>query len=94
MMYIGTDLVSLQHWLLQSGAAFVGLRYIARELGDWMANGRPPWAAYRELVSGRLIDLDKFPGVWPFRVGETWRWMLEKCVLAVMGAEAKESCRT
>ena len=27
-------------------------------------------------------------------VGETWRWMVEKYVLVVIGAEAKETCRT
>ena len=30
---------------------------------DWLANGSPPWAAYREFMSGRLIVIDKQPGV-------------------------------
>ena len=41
-----------------------------------------------------LIRLDKYPGVRPVRVGETWRQMLTKCVLAVIGAEAKKACGT
>ena len=57
-----------------------------------MANRRPPWAAYRALMLGRPIGLDKCPGVWPVGVVDTWRRMLEKCVLAVAGAESEEAC--
>ena len=59
-----------------------------------MANGRPPCSAYRELMLGRLIFLKKCPVVWPVGVGETWRRMLAKCVLAVTGDKAKEACNT
>ena len=41
---------------------------------------------------GRPIGLDKCPGVWPVGVVDTWRRMLEKCVLAVAGAESEEAC--
>ena len=41
-----------------------------------------------------LIRLEKYPGVRPVRVEETWWWILTKCVLAVMGAEAKKACGT
>ena len=64
--------------------ASLGLRKIVRELGDWMDNGRPLWAAYRALMMGSLIGLDKYPGVWPEGVGGTWWRMLAKCVLAVI----------
>ena len=83
----GVDLVSLQHWLLLFEAAIVVIRQIIREFEHWMANSRPPWVVYRSLILGRLIGLNKFPGVRLVRVGETWRRMLEKCVLAVTGAE-------
>ena len=43
---------------------------------------------------GRLIGLDKCPGVMPLGVGEIWRQMLAKCVLVVTGAEAKEAYGT
>ena len=39
-------------------------------------------------MSGRLIALDKQPGVRPVGVGETWRQMFAKIVLKVMGPEA------
>ena len=85
-------MVRLQHWLLQFGAASMGLRHIVGEFGDWMVNGYPPWAAYREMMAGRLINPDKCPVVQPFRVGKNWCRMLAKCVLAVAGAGAKEAC--
>ena len=59
----GIDSISIQHWLLRFGLGSLGLRQIVGEFGYWMSNGRPPWAAYRELMLERLIGLDKCPGV-------------------------------
>ena len=56
-----TDLISLQHWLLWFGAASGALRLIVAEMEEWLSNGRPHWAAYRALMSGRLIALDNSP---------------------------------
>ena len=72
--------------------ASLGLRQIFGEFGYWMANSRPPWADYRALMSGRLIGLDKYPGLRPVGVGDTWWRILEKYVLLVTGEEAKEDC--
>ena len=52
-----TDLVSLQHWLLRFRAASREIRLIVEEFGEWICNGRPPWAAYHAMMSGRLISL-------------------------------------
>ena len=90
----GTDLVSLQHWILRFGAASGELRMIVAEFGEWICNGRPPWVAYRAIMSGRLIALDKCPGIRPVGIGETWRRLLAKCLLRVTGKEAKAACRT
>ena len=50
--------------------------------------------AYRALMSGRLIFLEKCFGVRSVSVGDTsWR-MLAKCLMVVTGAEATEACRT
>ena len=38
----GTDLVSLQHWLLRFGAASGELRKIVAEFGEWLSNEWPP----------------------------------------------------
>ena len=70
------------------------VRKIVGLFGYWMANLCPLWAAYRELISGRLIGLDKCPGSSPVRVGETcWR-LLANCVLTLMGEDSKEACGT
>ena len=84
----------LQHWLLRFGAASAKLRLIVEDFVEWLGNGRPPWAAYRALMSGRLIALDKQPGIRPVGVGETWRRMMTKCLLKVAGPEAKDVCGT
>ena len=42
-------------------------------------------------MSGRLIALDKSPGIRPVGIGETWRCLLAKCLLRVTGQEDKES---
>ena len=90
----GTDSVSLQHWLLRFGAASAELRLIVGDFVEWLGNGRPPWDAYRALMSGRLIPLDKQPVIRPVGVGETWRRMMAKCLLRVAGPEAKAECGT
>ena len=46
-----------------------------------MANKRRPWAAYKALMLGRLIGLNKCPSLRPVRVGETWwRLLCKVCV--------------
>ena len=67
---------------------------IVGDFVEWLGNGRPPWATYRALMSGRLIALDKQPGIRPVVVGETWRRLMAKCLLRVLGPEAKTACGT
>ena len=57
----GTESVSLQHWLLRFGVASTDLRLIVGDFFESLGNGWPPWAAYRALMSGRLIALAKQP---------------------------------
>ena len=59
---------------------------------DWLDNGSPPWEDYRVFMSGRLVALDKHPGVRPVGVGETWRRLFSKIVLNVTGPEATMAC--
>ena len=84
-----TDSVSLQHWLMQFGAASAELRLIVRDFVQPLGNGRPPWAAYRALMSGRLIALGKQPGIRPVGVGKTWQRLMAKCLLRVRGRRRK-----
>ena len=90
----GTDSVSLQHLLLRFRAAIRELRLIVGDFTEMLGNGRPPWAAYRALMSDRLIALDKQPGIRPVDVGEIWRRLMAKCLLQVTGPEAKDACGT
>ena len=67
----GTDSVSSQHWLLRFGATSEELRLIVADFAEWLGNGRPLWAAYQALMSGRLIALDKKTGAKPVGVRKT-----------------------
>ena len=59
-----------------------------------LTKGQPPWVAYWDLVSGRLIALDKQPGIRPVGVGENWRPLMAKYVPWVTGDVAKVELRT
>jgi hypothetical protein len=84
----GTDAIDLRNWLLRFGAESEQLRCALANLAEWMANGHPPWAAYRALMACRLVALDKSPGVRPVGIGEIYRRLLAKCVLMVVGHQA------
>ena len=43
-------------------------------------------------MSGRLVALDKLPGVITVGIGELFRSLLAKLILCTGGARAKESC--
>ena len=74
----GTDSVSLQHLLLRFRAAIGELILIVGDFKEWLGNVRPPWAAYRALMSGRIIVQDKQPGIRPVGMGETWHRLMAK----------------
>ena len=52
------------------------------------------WHTWEITMSGRLIVLDKIPGIRPVGIGETWRRLLAKCLLRVSGQEAKAAWDT
>ena len=43
-------------------------------------------------MTGRLVALDKCPGIRPIGIGETWRRLAAKCNLEVTGQEATYAC--
>jgi hypothetical protein len=88
----GMDSHALQHWLLRFGVASWKLHTAVAEFTDWLSNGFLPWPAYRALMVGRLVVLDKCPRIWPLDVGKTWRWAIDKTLLLVTGNEAREGC--
>ena len=89
----GTDSEALQVWLLKFGEDSTRLHTSVETFVDWLANGSPHWAAYRAFLSGRMIALDKHPGVRPVGVGETWRRIFSKIVLKVTGPEETMACQ-
>jgi hypothetical protein len=88
----GTDSVTLANWLLRYGEASERLRIAMANLGSWLANGHPPWAAYRALRACRLVALDKEPGTRPVGIGEMYSRLLAKCILQQVGLEATVAC--
>jgi hypothetical protein len=83
----GVDSHAVSHWLLAFGKTRETLRHSLANFANWLANNLPPWAAYRAMWSGRLLALDKMPGVRPICIGETWRRAIAKAVLLVAGRE-------
>ena len=72
-LYGGMDVVRLQHWILHVGESSDNLWQGVALITEWLANNHPPWAGYFTLMISGLIGLDKYPGVCPFMIGETWR---------------------
>ena len=88
----GTDAVALRDWLLRFGEDSKILREELAAIARWLANHHPPWAAYRALMACRLVALDKQPGVRPIGIGEVYRRLIAKCVIAMCGYQATSAC--
>jgi len=50
------------------------------------SNGQP-----HKGMNGCLLALDKNLGVQPIGIGDTWHWVLAKCILQVAGSAATEA---
>ena len=79
---------ALQAWLLKFVEDSTRLSTSVEFIFEWLANGSPPWADYFAFMSGRLIALDKQPGIRPVGVGEIWRRLFAIILFKVMGSEA------
>ena len=88
----GVDSALLKSCLLRYGKASSDLREELLEWTLWLSNTAPPWAAYRAMRQGRLVALDKNPGVRPVGIGECWIRAVSKLVLADCGKEGKAAC--
>ena len=67
----GTDSEGLQVWTIKSGKDTKTLCTIVETFVDWIANKSPTWEAYREFMSGCMIEPEKRPGVCPVGIGKT-----------------------
>jgi hypothetical protein len=86
------DLYMFQQLLLQFGKPSHVLCEVVAKFVDWLANSHPSWAAYHALMAGRLVALDKCPGVHPLGIGKTWRRICVKLITSACGSAAKEQC--
>ena len=59
----GVDTYALANWLCRYGTSSKALRVEVAHWVEWLSNTHPPWAAYRALMSSRLVAFDKEPGV-------------------------------
>ena len=89
---LGTNSMSMSHWLLKLGGTSTNLRRSIVKLVDWLANDYPPWAAYRAVNSCRLVELDKYPRVRPIRIGYILRRLLCKVLLNIVAEETTRVC--
>jgi len=88
----GTDAVDLRNWLLRFSMESEAFREEMASWTTWLANESPPWLAYRAVMAGRLVALDKQPGVRPVGIGKIYRRLMAKCILAMMGRQATTKC--
>ena len=88
----GVDAEHLKNQLLKHGKASAELREELVEWALWLANTSPPWASYRAMRQGRLVALDKQPGIRPLGIGEAWMRAVSKLVLMQCGRDGKAAC--
>ena len=88
----GVDAEHLKNQLLKHGKASAELREELAEWALWLANTAPPWASYRAMRQGRLVALDKQPGIRPLGIGEAWMRAVSKLVLMQCGMDGKAAC--
>ena len=88
----GVQGLDLKRWLLGYKGASENLCQAMGVLANWLANDKVPWARYRVLMSGRLVAIDKNPGVRPVGIGDAIRGFIAKCILEVTKGEAVLAC--
>ena len=87
----GTDLDTLQGWIINFGDYRKKLRISVESFVYWMSNQNPPWDAYWAFIFRCLIVLNNILGVRLVGVGETWCQFFSKCILKVTGSEANHA---
>jgi len=88
----GTDGPTPKGWLLRYKTVSKFLRASVASFTEWLSTGNGPWVAIRALMSDRLIALDNDPGVRPIGIGQIWRRLLAKTVVAMTGHLATTAC--
>ena len=87
-----TEIVNWQDCTLHYEVSSWQLQEYISTLVWWLAITYLPWEDYRAIVSGRLIFLDKCPGVRPVRIREILQSILGKCVLKACVKDVTQTC--
>ena len=82
------DSEMLKYRCTRFGAESEELREELAAWTRWLANRLPPWAAYRALMAGCLVALDKNSGVRPVGIGEAIRRLMAKLVHTLTTTQA------
>ena len=84
----------MQLWLKQYGRFSKFLREEIALFVEWLSNESPSWAAIKAFMVGRLLALNKLPGILPLGCGKTLSCLFAKCLLHVAMSEAELTCGT
>ena len=93
----GASSTDSEHWqtvLLRHGAHSSHSRDEVATLATKMCNQILQWSKMRALVSGRLVALDKCPGVRPIGIGECLGRIICKSVAEFTKIDLEETCLT
>ena len=89
----GFDSAALKGLLLTHRQASQRLRVVFARFIEWLANGFPPWAAYRALLACQELALRKKPiEIRPISIGDFFCRAAAKVVLLVAGPSATTAC--
>ncbi|KAL7463315.1 hypothetical protein ACHAXS_003701 [Conticribra weissflogii] len=80
--------------LLRYGTSSNILRTEMAKWSEWLANDSPPWAAYRATMATRAVAFNKFPGVRPLSIGESYRRLWARLIISQTRDQAKAACNT
>ncbi|KAL7463415.1 hypothetical protein ACHAXS_003796, partial [Conticribra weissflogii] len=84
----------LSDLLLRYGTSSTLFRSEMAQWTEWLANDSPPWAAYRATMATRAVAFNKFPGVRPLSIGESYRRLWARLIISQTRDQAKAACNT
>ncbi len=84
----------LSDLLLRYGTSSTLFRDEMAQWTEWLANDSPPWAAYRATMATRAVAFNKFPGVRPLSIGESYRRLWARLIISQTRDQAKAACNT
>ncbi|KAL7461856.1 hypothetical protein ACHAXS_002258, partial [Conticribra weissflogii] len=84
----------LSDLLLRYGTSSTSFRQEMATWTEWLSNESPPWAAYRATMATRAVAFNKFPGIRPISIGESYRRLWARLIISQTRDQAKAACNT